>query len=237
MFDFNSVKADNDSGQKIYDEILYREEIEKLQTYFLYDKFYIKDHKIVCNGGLTLDSSITLEKLPDNLQLNYLYISRDSKLKALPNNLTVNTLTISSELITKLAHNLTVTNRLDASFSNITELPDDLCVRYLDIQHSSKLKYISENIKYFKYLNISFCNNIKKLPDDLVISEILNISYNSSIRKLPNNLHARVLHMRNTKIKELPLDLAVTDAIFISEDMKGIKNFDMFKDKIKIAKN
>lgn len=233
MFDFNSVKVDNDNTQEIYDEILYKEEIEKLQIYFPYDKFYIKDHKIACNGGLTIDSSITLEKLPDNLQLHYLYISRGSKLKALPNNLTVNTLTISSELITKLAHNLTVTNRLDASFSNITELPDDLCVRYLDIQHSSKLKYISENIKYFKYLNISFCNNIKKLPDDLVISDILNISY-SSIRKLPHNLHARVLHMRNTKIKELPLDLAVTDAIFIGEDMTNIKNFDIFKDKIKI---
>ena len=236
MFDFNSVKVDNDSGQKIYDEILYREEIEKLQKHFPYDKFYIKDHKIVCNGGLTIDSTIPLEKLPDNLQLNYLDIRRDSKLKTLPNNLTVNTLTINSELITKLPHNLTVISRLEAPFSNITELPDDLCVRCLDIQHSRKLIYISENIKYFKYLNISFCNNIKKLPDDLVISDTLNISY-SSIRKLPHNLHARVLHMRNTKIKELPLDLAVTDAIFISKDMEDIKNFDMFKDKIKIAKN
>lgn len=233
MFDFNSVKVDNNSGQKIYDEILYREEIEKLQKYFPYDKFYIKDHKIVCNGGLIIDSSITLEKLPDNLQLNYLDVRRDSKLKVLPNNLTVNTLTINNDLITKLAHNLTVIGRLEASFSNITELPDDLRVNYLDIQHSSKLKYISENIKYFIYLNISFCNNIKKLPDDLVISDILNISF-SSIRKLPNNLHARVLHMKNTKIKELPLDLAVTDAIFIGEDMTNIKNFDIFKDKIKI---
>jgi hypothetical protein len=233
MFDFNSVKVDNDSGQKIYDEILYREEIEKLQKYFPYDKFYIKDHKIVCNGGLIIDSSITLEKLPDNLQLNYLDVRRDSKLKVLPNNLTVNTLTINNDLITKLAHNLTVIGRLEASFSNITELPDDLRVNYLDMQHSSKLKYISENIKYFIYLNISFCNNIKKLPDDLVISDILNISF-SSIRKLPNNLHARVLHMKNTKIKELPLDLAVTDAIFIGEDMTNIKNFDIFKDKIKI---
>lgn len=233
MFDFNSVKLDNDNSQEIYDEILYRGEIEKLQKYFPYDKFYIKEHKIICNGGLTINSSITLEKLPDNLQLNYLYIGRDSKLKALPNNLTVNTLTISSDLITKLPHNLTVINRLDASFSNITELPDDLRVNYLDMQHSSKLKYISENIKYFTYLNISFCNNIKKLPDDLVISDILNISF-SSIRKLPNNLHARVLHMKNTKIKELPLDLAVTDAIFIGEDMTNIKNFDIFKDKIKI---
>jgi len=107
-------------------------------------------------------------------------------------------------------------------------------VRSLDIQHSSKLKYISENIKYFKYLNISFCNNIKKLPDDLVISDILNISF-SSIRKLPNNLHVRVLHMSNTKIKELPLDLVITDNIFISKDMTDIKNFDMFKDKIKIT--
>lgn len=233
MFDFNSVKVDNDSGQKIYDEILYREEIEKLQKYFPYDKFYIKDHKIVCNGGLIIDSSITLEKLPDNLQLNYLDVRRDSKLKVLPNNLTVNTLTINNDLITKLAHNLTVIGRLEASFSNITELPDDLRVNYLDMQHSSKLKYISENIKYFIYLNISFCNNIKKLPDDLVISDILNISF-SSIRKLPNNLHAKVLHMKNTKIKELPLDLAVTDAIFIGEDMTNIKNFDIFKDKIKI---
>lgn len=233
MFDFNSVKVDNDSGQKIYDEILYREEIEKLQKYFPYDKFYIKDHKIVCNGGLIIDSSITLEKLPDNLQLNYLDVRRDSKLKVLPNNLTVNTLTINNDLITKLAHNLTVIGSLEASFSNITELPDDLRVNCLDMQHSSKLKYISENIKYFIYLNISFCNNIKKLPDDLVISDILNISF-SSIRKLPNNLHARVLHMKNTKIKELPLDLAVTDAIFIGEDMTNIKNFDIFKDKIKI---
>lgn len=233
MFDFNSVKVDNDGGQKIYDEILYREEIEKLQKHFSYDKFYIKDHKIVCNGGLIIDSSITLEKLPDNLQLNYLDVRRDSKLKVLPNNLTVNTLTINNDLITKLAHNLTVIGRLEASFSNITELPDDLRVNYLDMQHSSKLKYISENIKYFIYLNISFCNNIKKLPDDLVISDILNISF-SSIRKLPNNLHARVLHMKNTKIKELPLDLAVTDAIFIGEDMTNIKNFDIFKDKIKI---
>lgn len=233
MFDFNSVKVDNDGGQKIYDEILYREEIEKLQKYFPHDKFYIKDHKIICNGGLTIDSTIPLEKLPDNLQLNYLDIRRDCKLKALPNNLTVNTLTINNDLITKLPHNLTVIGRLEASFSNITKLPDDLRVNYLDMQHSSKLKYISENIKYFIYLNISFCNNIKKLPDDLVISDILNISF-SSIRKLPNNLHARVLHMKNTKIKELPLDLAVTDAIFIGEDMTNIKNFDIFKDKIKI---
>ena len=110
MFDFNSVKTDNDNSQ-LYDEILYSEEIEKLQTYFPYDKFYIKDHKIVCNGGLTLDSSITLEKLPDNLQLNYLDVRRDSKLKVLPNNLTVNTLTINNDLITKLAHNLTVIDR------------------------------------------------------------------------------------------------------------------------------
>lgn len=232
MFDFNSVKVDNDSGQKIYDEILYREEIEKLQKHFPYDKFYIKDHKIVFNGGLTLDNSITLEKLPDNLQLNYLDIRSTSKLKALPNNLTVNTLTISSKIITKLPHNLTVINRLEAPYSNITELPTDLRVGYLDI-HTGKLKYISENIKYFNYLNISFCNNIKKLPDNLAISDILNISY-SSIRKLPHNLHARALHMRNTKIKELPIDLDVTDAIFISKDMKDIKNFDRFKDKIRI---
>lgn len=231
MFDFNSVKTDNDNSQ-LYDEILYSEEIEKLQTYFPYDKFYIKDHKIVCNGGLTLDSSITLEKLPDNLQLNYLYISRDSKLKALPNNLTVNTLTISSEQITKLLNNL-VTNRLDASFSNITELPDDLCVRCLDIQHSSKLKYVSENIKHFNYLNLSSCNNLKKLPDNLVISDILNISY-SNIRTLPKKLHTRLLFIKNTKIKVLPLDLIVTDYIYISKDMKGIKNFDKFKDKIVI---
>ena len=74
MFDFNSVKVDNDSGQKIYDEILYREEIEKLQKHFSYDKFYIKDHKIICNGGLTIDSTMPLEKLPDNLQLKYLSI-------------------------------------------------------------------------------------------------------------------------------------------------------------------
>lgn len=234
MFDFNSVKLDNVSSQKIYDEILYGNDINLLQKHFPYDKFYIKDHKIVCNGGLTIDSSITLEKLPDNLQLNYLDIRRTSKLKALPNNLTVNTLTISSEIITKLPHNLTV-SRLEASYSIITELPNDLRVDYLEM-HSSKLKYISGNIKYFDYLNISFSNNIKKLPDNLMISDILNISY-SSIRKLPNNLHARVLHMRNTKIKELPLDLAVTDAIFISEDMKDIKNFDKFKDKITIMQN
>lgn len=234
MFDFNSVKTDNDNSQ-LYDEILYREEIEKLQKHFPYGKFYIKDHKIVCNGGLTLDTNTPLEKLPDNLQLKYLDIRRDCKLKALPNNLTVNTLTINNDLITKLPHNLTVIGRLEAPFSNITELPDDLRADYLDM-HSSKLKYISENIKYFVYLNISFGSNIKKLPDDLEISNILNISY-SSIRKLPHNLHARVLHMRNTKIKELPLDLAVTDVIFISKDMEDIKNFDMFKDKIMIMKN
>lgn len=235
MFDFNSVKADNDSGQKIYDEILYREEIEKLQKHFPYGKFYIKDHKIVCNGGLILDSSITLEKLPDNLQLKYLSIIGRCKLKSLPNNLTVDTLTINNDLITKLPHNLTVISLLEAPFSNITELPDDLHVNYLDM-HSSKLKYIPENIKYFDYLNISFCNNIKKLPDNLEISDILNISY-SSIRKLPHNLHARVLHMRNTKIKELPLDLAVTDAIFISKDMKDIKDFDKFRYKTTIMQN
>lgn len=234
MFDFNSVKTDNDNSQ-LYDEILYSEEIEKLQKYFPYDKFYIKDHKIICNSGLTIDSTIPLEKLPDNLQLNYLDIRRDSKLNVLPNDLTVNTLTINNGQITKLPHNLTVINRLEAPFSNITELPDDLHVNYLDM-HSSKLKYISENIKYFTYLNISFCNNIKKLPDDLVISDILNISY-SSIRKLPHNLHARVLHMRNNKIKELPLDLAVTDAIFISKDMEDIKNFDKFRDKTTIMQN
>lgn len=234
MFDFNTVKVDNDNLQ-LYDEILYGKEIEKLQTYFPYDKFYIKDHKIICNGGLTIDNSITLEKLPDNLQLNYLDIRSTSKLKALPNNLTVNTLSISSEIITKLPHNLTVISRLEAPYSNITELPPDLRVNYLDI-YSSKLKYISENIKYFNYINLTFCNNIKKLPDNLVISDILNISY-SNIRKLPHNLHARALHMRNTKIKELPLDLAVTDAIFISEDMKDIKNFDKFRDKITIIQN
>lgn len=230
MFDFNSVKTDNDNSQ-LYDEILYSEEIEKLQTYFPYDKFYIKDHKIVCNGGLTLDSSITLEKLPDNLQLNYLYISRDSKLKVLPNNLTVNTLTISSEQITKLPNNL-VTNRLDASFSNITELPDDLCVGNLDMS-SSKLMHIPKSIKHFNYLNLSSCNNLKKLPDNLVISNILNISY-SNIRTLPKKLHTRSLFIKNTKIKVLPLDLIVTDYIYISKDMENIKNFDKFKDKIVI---
>lgn len=235
MFDFNSVKVDNDSGQKIYDEILYREEIEKLQKHFPYDKFYIKDHKIVCNGGLTIDSTMPLEKLPDNLQLKYLSIIGRSKLKSLPNNLTVDTLTINNDLITKLPHNLTVISRLEAPFSNITELPDDLHVNYLDM-HSSKLKYIPENIKYFAYLNISFCNNIKKLPDNLEIPDILNISF-SSIRKLPNNLHVRALHMRNTKIKELPLDLVVTDKIFISKDMEDIKNFDKFRDKIIIMQN
>lgn len=235
MFDFNAVKLNNDNNQEIYDEILYRAEIEKLQKYFPRDKFYIKDYKIVCNGGLFFDTHVSLEKLPDNLQVNYLNIRRGSRLKALPNDLTVNTLIINNTEITKLPHNLTVINRLEASFSNITELPDDLRVNSLEM-YSSKLKYISENIKYFNYLNISFCNNIKKLPDDLVISDILNISY-SSIRKLPNNLHVRVLHMRNTKIKELPLDLDVTDYIFISKDMKDIKNFNKFKDKIKIMYN
>lgn len=235
MFDFNTVKVDIDNDQKICEEILYSESINILQQYFPTKKFYIKNCKIVCNGGLTLYSSITLEKLPNNLQLNYLHIKSDSKLKSLPNDLTVNTLTINNDMLTKLLHNLTVLQCLNAPFSTITELPDDLRVNYLDM-HSSKLKYISENIKYFTYLNISFCNNIKKLPDNLVISDILNISY-SSIRKLPNNLHVRVLHMRNTKIKELPLDLEVTDNIFISKDMKDIKNFDKFKDKIKIMYN
>lgn len=95
MFDFNSVKADNDNSQ-LYDEILYGNDINLLQKHFPYDKFYIKNHKIVCDGGLTFYDDITLEKLPDNLQLNYLDIRMDSNLKALPNNLTVNTLTISS---------------------------------------------------------------------------------------------------------------------------------------------
>lgn len=231
MFDFNSVKADNDNSQ-LYDEILYGNDINLLQKHFPFDKFYIKDHKIICDGGLTIDSTIPLEKLPDNLQLKYLSIIGRCKLKSLPNNLTVDTLTINNDLITKSPHNLTVISRLEAPFSNITELPDDLHVNYLDM-HSSKLKYIPENLKYFAYLNISFCNNIKKLPDNLEIPDILNISF-SSIRKLPNNLHARALHMRNTKIKELPLDLAIHDAIFISKDMENIKNFDKFKDKIKI---
>ena len=229
MFDFNSVKADNDNSQ-LYDEILYGNDINLLQKHFPFDKFYIKDHKIICDGGLTIDSTKPLEKLPDNLQLKYLSIIGRCKLKSLPNNLTVDTLTINNDLITKLPHNLTVISRLEAPFSNITELPDDLHVNYLDM-HSSKLKYIPENLKYFAYLNISFCNNIKKLPDNLEIPDILNISF-SSIRKLPHNLHARVLHMRNTKIKELPLDLAVTDNIYISKDMEGIKNFDRFKKHI-----
>ncbi len=231
MFDFNSVKLDNENSQ-IYDEILYGNDINLLQKHFPYDKFYINNHKIVCNGGLTFDSSITLEKLPENLKINYLDIRRDSKLKSLPNNLTVNILTINNGLITKLPHNLTVISRLEARYSNITELPDDLCINYLDM-FSSKLRYISKNIKYFNYVNISFCNNIKKLPDGLVVSDILNIS-SSSISKLPHNLHVRVLHMKNTKIKELPLDLTVTDNIFIGSDMTDIKNFDKFKDKIRI---
>lgn len=232
MFDFNSVKVDNDNIQEIYDKILYSNDINLLQQYFPYDKFYIKDHKIVCDGGLTIDSTIPLEKLPDNLQLNYLSIRRDSKLKSLPNNLTVNTLTISSEQITKLAHNLTVIRQLDASFSNITELPDDLCVRNLDMS-SSKLMHIPKSIKHFNYLNLSSCNNLKKLPDNLVISNILNISY-SNIRTLPKKLHTRSLFIKNTKIKVLPLDLIVTDYIYISKDMENIKNFDKFKDKIVI---
>lgn len=232
MFDFNSVKVDNDGGQKIYDEILYREEIEKLQKHFPYDKFYIKDHKIVCNGGLIIDSSITLEKLPDNLQLNYLDIRRDCKLKALPNNLTVNTLTISNELITKLPNKLIVKDRLCATYTNITELPNDLYVYNL-VMSSSKLKHIPKNIKYFKNIYLSACNSLKELPDNLVVFNRLNISY-TNLKKLPKNLHVKSLSMLHTKIKELPLDLAVTDVIYISRDMTDIKNFDRFKDKIKI---
>lgn len=232
MFDFNSVKVDNDNIQEIYDEILYSNDINLLQQYFPYDKFYIKDHKIVCDGGLTIDSTIPLEKLPDNLQLNYLSIRRDSKLNVLPNDLTVNNLTINTKLINKLPHNLIVINRLDASFSNITELPDDLCVGNLDMS-SSKLMHIPKSIKHFNYLNLSSCNNLKKLPDNLVISNILNISY-SNIRTLPKKLHTRSLFIKNTKIKVLPLDLIVTDYIYISKDMENIKNFDKFKDKIVI---
>lgn len=232
MFDFNSVKVDNDSGQKIYDELLYREEIEKLQKHFPYDKFYIKDHKIVCNDGLTLDSSITLEKLPDNLQLNYLDIRNSSKLKALPNNLTVNTLTISSKLITKLPNKLIIKDHLCATYTNITELPNDLYVYNL-VMSSSKLKHIPKNIKYFKYIYLSACNNLKELPDNLVVFNSLNISY-TNLRKLPKNLHVKSLSMLHTKIKELPLDLVVTGVIYISRDMTDIKNFDRFKDKIVI---
>ena len=84
MFDFNAVKSDNDNTQEIYDEILYGNDINLLQKWFPYDKFYIKEHKIVCDGGLIIDSSIALEILPDNLQLNYLDIRRGSKLKGLP---------------------------------------------------------------------------------------------------------------------------------------------------------
>lgn len=232
MFDFNSVKVDNDNIQEIYDEILYSNDINLLQQYFPYDKFYIKDHKIVCDDGLTIDSTIPLEKLPDNLQLNYLSIMRDSKLNVLPNDLTVNNLTINTKLINKLPHNLIVINRLDASFSNITELPDDLCVRNLDM-YSSKLMHIPKSIKHFNYLNLSSCNNLKKLPDNLVVFNRLNISY-TNLRKLPKNLHVKTLSMLHTKIKELPLDLAVTGYIYISKDMENIKNFDKFKDKIVI---
>lgn len=230
MFDFNSVKVDNDNTQEIYDEILYGNDINLLQQYFPYDKFYIKDHKIVCNGGLILDSSITLEKLPDNLQLNYLDIRNSSKLKALPNNLTVNTLTISSKLITKLPNKLIVKDRLCATYTDITELPNDLYVYNL-VMSSSKLKHIPKNIKYFKNIYLSACNNLKELPDNLVVFNSLNISY-TNLRKLPKNLHVKSLSMLHTKIKELPLDLVVTGNIYISKDMKGIKNFDKFKKHI-----
>lgn len=232
MFDFNAVKLNNDNTQEIYDEILYGEEIKKLQKYFPYEKFYINNHKIVCDGGLIFDSSITLEKLPDNLQLNYLDIRKDSKLKVLPNNLTVNTLTISNELITKLPNKLIVKDRLCATYTNITELPNDLYVYNL-VMSSSKLKHIPKNIKYFKNIYLSACNSLKELPDNLVVFNRLNISY-TNLKKLPKNLHVKSLSMLHTKIKELPLDLAVTDVIYISSDMTDIKNFDRFKDKIKI---
>lgn len=231
MFDFNSVKLDNENSQ-IYDEILYGNDINLLQKHFPYDKFYINNHKIVCNGGLTFDSSITLEKLPDNLQLNYLDIRNSSKLKTLPNNLTVNTLTISNELITKLPNKLIVKDRLCATYTNITELPNDLYVYNL-VMSSSKLKHIPKNIKYFKNIFLSACNNLKELPDNLVVFNKLNISY-TNLRKLPKNLHVKSLSMLHTKIKELPLDLTVTDIIYISRDMTDINNFDKFKDKIKI---
>lgn len=232
MFDFNTVKLDNGNIQEeIYDEILYREEIEKLQKHFPYDKFYIKDHKIVCNGGLTIDSSIALEKLPDNLQLNFLDISRTSKLKTLPNFLSVVYLTISSKMITKLPNNLLVKNCLCATYTNITDLPNDLQVYNLEID-SSKLKHIPKNLKYFNNMCLSSCNNIKTLPDNLIVLDMLNISYCGNIRKLPKNLNVRTLSMLCTKIKELPLDLRVTEKIYISKDMEDIKNFDKFKDKI-----
>jgi hypothetical protein len=230
MFDFNSVKLNDDNTQEMYEDILYNGEIEKLQKHFPYDKFYINNHKIVCDGGLTFDSSIALEKLPDNLQLNYLDIRRNSKLKTLPNFLTVNKLTISSKLITKLPNKLIIKDRLCATYTNITDLPNDLQVYNLEMS-SSKLKYIPKNLKYFNNMFLSACNNIKTLPDNLLIFYRLNISY-SNIRKLPKNLYVESLSMLHTKIKELPLDLKVTKNIYISKDMKDIKNFDKFKDKI-----
>ena len=127
MFDFNSVKVDNDGGQKIYDEILYRKEIEKLQKYFPHDKFYIKDHKIICNGGLTIDSTIPLEKLPDDLHVNYLDIY-SSKLKYIPENIKYFAyLNISfCNNIKKLPDDLVISDILNISFSSIRKLPNNL---------------------------------------------------------------------------------------------------------------
>lgn len=229
MFDFNTAKVNIEDTQ-IYDDILYGNDINLLQKYFPYDKFYINNNKIVCDGGLIFDSSIALEKLPDNLQLNYLDIRRTSKLKTLPNFLTVNKLTISSKLITKLPNNLIIKDRLCATYTNITDLPNDLQVYNLEMS-SSKLKHIPKNLKYFNNMFLSACNNLKTLPNNLLIFDRLNISY-SNIRKLPKNLYVASLSMIHTKIKELPLDLNVAERIYISKDMKDIKNFDKFKDKI-----
>lgn len=78
---------------------------------------------------------------------------------------------------------------------------------------------------------LSACNNLKTLPNNLLIFDRLNISY-SNIRELPKNLYVASLSILHTKIKELPLDLKVTEKIYISKDMEDIKNFDKFKDKI-----
>ena len=199
------IKQDelNIEGDLIFEKI---KNINYILAFFmLFEKF----SKLKVDGDFSLNG-LNINKVPNNLVLVNDNLDLDNtQVNKLPDNLIVNGwLGLSNTPITKLPKNLTVKYDLDLEKTNITEIPKDLDISGSLFAPESK---------------------IVKLPDDFYIQKYsyLNIS-KTPISKLPKNLHVGNLVISETNITELPNDLIITDLIYISKDMKNIKNLDKY---------
>jgi len=212
------VKFLNLYGSKIT-ELPENLEVKELTLSKTNIEFLPKDLKV---KSLDLSDS-KIKELPDNLKVEYLDLT-DSKIKELPENLEVGDLFLSKSDIEFLPNTLKVTGKLYLSDSKITELPENLEVKNLEL-YKTNITKLPKNLKVTSMLDVSY-SKITELPENLEL-KTLNVN-GKNITKLPKKLKADVIHLDNSKIKELPDDLKARKIYgnkLIKKIPKGVKKY------------